>query len=200
MPMKNPYDVLGISASASIEEVKVAYKKLAARYQTEVSSPQDFEKKMNEIDSAYDTIILTRSENDFTRNNASKKDFSSDLNRVREKIKEKRIDDAEMQLDNIPTSQRTAEWYYLKGVINNNRGWFEEAKKNYTIACQMEPSNAEYQNAFNSISSSSEGAYRASRRKEYAEKSGTSFCNLCNALICADCCCDCLCGNSRGCC
>lgn len=194
--MRNPYDVLGISSSASIDEVKSAYKKLAAQYHSDSLSSPETEKRINEINQAYDTIILTRFESNNSHQNTSESRFSPDLNGVREKIKNKKYDEAEMQLDSISPSQRTAEWYFLKGVICNNRGWFEEAKKNYTIACQMEPSNSEYQNAFNSISESSNGGYRASKRQGYTGSNSSSFCNLCNTLICADCCCDCFCDNS----
>ena len=197
--MRNPYDVLGISSSASIEEVKSAYKKLAAQYHSDDFQSPEVKKFMNEIDQAYDAIILTRFESSNNYNNTSKSGCPSDLNGIRAKIKNKKFDDAEMQLDSITSSKRTAEWYFLKGVICNNRGWFEEAKKNYTIACQMEPSNNEYQNAFNSISSSSNGGYRASKRQEYTGRNSSSFCNLCNALICADCCCDCFCDDSLCC-
>lgn len=201
--MKNPYDILGISSSASIDEIKSAYKKLSAQIHTNFS-PQEAESKMIEINEAYDLIVLSRFENDSvnTDKSTTNNNISSDFNLIKEKINNKKFDDAEIQLDNISSSKRTAEWYYLKGVINHNRGWFEEAKENFTIACQMDPANAEYQNAFNAISasSSSNGGFRSSKRQSHSETSGTSCCTLCNALICADCCCDCFCDDFIRCC
>ncbi len=201
--MRNPYEVLGISSSASIDEVKSAYKKLAMQYHSDPYSSSETEKMMEEINQAYDTIILSRCGNGGAgSNNTSDNNFSPNLSEVREKIKNKKIDDAEIQLDGISPSFRTAEWYFLKGVVNHKRGWFEDAKKNFTIACQMDPSNTEYRDAFNSISASSSanGGYRSSKRHEQTGGCGSSLCTICNTLICADCCCDCLCGNSRGCC
>ncbi|MEG2081148.1 MAG: molecular chaperone DnaJ, partial [Oscillospiraceae bacterium] len=129
----------------------------------------------------------------------SNADYTSDQSQypdVRAKINANRIDDAETILDGIPKDVRNAEWYYLKGQIQQKRGWFDEAYKNYSSACQMDPSNIEYTNAFNSLNNNSNGGYKTSGKTG----GGCSSCDLCSGLLCADCCCECFGGDIIPCC
>ncbi len=198
--MKNPYDILGIPSSASIEQVKDAYRKLSARYQSDEFSPEVSSRKMDEINEAYDSIIFSR---ETANNNTSYSENTqnSDLSDVREKINNGRIDDAEIRLDGISPNQRNAEWYYLKGMVNYKRGWLEEARKNFTVACQLDPSNTEYKNAFSSVNGNyTSGGYRTDRRTSESDKSSCGICDICSALLCADCCCECVGGDLIPCC
>ena len=220
--MKNPYEILGIPSNATIEQVKQAYKELAAKYHPDNFSggpmASQAAKKMDEINDAYDNIIMTRgggqNSQDSSYQNSENNSYSenqnsyqSDFYDIRVKINNGRIDDAEMRLDGISPNNRNAEWYYLKGSINNRRGWFDEAKKNFTIACQMDPSNSEYKAAFNALGNSghSNGGYRTQQR-ETRQRGNDCFggdksaCDICSSLICADCCCECMGGDLIPCC
>ncbi len=208
--MKNPYDVLGIPSSATIQQVKEAYKNLARKYQADeyASGPlaEQAARKMDEINEAYDNIIISMNggENTYHQSHEEKtsnNQYFSDYQDIRIKIQQGRIDDAEIRLDGISPTQRNAEWYFLKGSVNNRRGWFEEARKNFTIACQMDPANSEYRAALNSLNaSSSTGGYRARQRASKFDRSTNSVCNICSGLICADCCCECMGGDLIPCC
>ena len=59
--MNNPYEVLGVSETATDEEVKAAYRNLAKKYHPDnyTDSPlaDVAEQKMKEINEAYDMII-----------------------------------------------------------------------------------------------------------------------------------------------
>ncbi len=207
--MNNPYEVLGISSSASIEQVKEAYRKLAAKYSSDeyASGPlsSHASRKMDEINEAYDNIILsregTRADYGSSANSSSNSSqYSSDFSDIRAKINAGRIDDAEIRLDGISPTQRNAEWYFLKGTVNHRRGWFEEAKKNFTIACQMDPSNNEYRSAFNSVGNNTSGGYRTRQRTSQTNNRNDGICDICSALLCADCCCECFGGDLIPCC
>ncbi len=54
--MSDPYQVLGVSQDASDEEVTKAYRKLAKRYHPDINPGPDAEKKMQEVNAAYQQI------------------------------------------------------------------------------------------------------------------------------------------------
>ena len=62
--MSDPYKVLGVSRSATDEEIKDAYRKLAKKYHpdqyTESPLKELADEKMKEINEAYDTITAQR--------------------------------------------------------------------------------------------------------------------------------------------
>ena len=94
---------------------------------------------------------------------------SSPLYEIRRRIQLGDLDGAEAGLNAV--SARTAEWYYLRGVIAQRRGWMDEAAQNFRIAVNMEPQNLEYRNALSSVGS---GAYTY-RQTQYSDGSGRAL-------------------------
>ncbi|MBQ6557767.1 MAG: DnaJ domain-containing protein [Clostridia bacterium] len=208
---KNPYDVLGVSDNASDEQIKEAYRALARKYSSDNYSGGNLEgvaaSKMKEIDEAYDTIIMLRSERSSGRGRSYSSSASYSNTRyagtgeyddIREKIRKGSLDDAEMLLDGVEESGRSAEWYFLKGSIQNRRGWLDEASANYARACKMDPDNAEYRAAYNNLGKGASGGYRNVARDRHS--GGCSACDVCSSLLCADCCCECMGGDLIRCC
>ncbi len=197
--MKNPYEVLGVTSSASMDEIKRAYRDKARRYSEDQA-------KMNELNDAYDFIInnLSGSRTDnsyadtgFGANAAGGQ--TSEFGDIRAKLNGGRIDDAETLLDGIPYQRRNAEWYYLKGTIQHRRGWLESALESFRKAREMEPGNSEYEAAFNQLERESKGNFR--KNKQNDDNDGCcSPCNICSSLMCADCCCECMGGDLIRCC
>ena len=62
MQMNDPYNVLGVSSTATEEEISKAYKKLARQYHPDLNpGNKAAEAKMKEINTAYETIKDIRS-------------------------------------------------------------------------------------------------------------------------------------------
>ena len=187
--MRNPYEVLGIPQGASPEQVNAAYRELMRRYQESGNTYA-----MNELNEAYDAIVMGGADN--SRSYGSTPDYSD----IRAKISSGRLDDAQTLLDGMPDGMRDAQWYYLKGTVQQKRGWLEEAAKNFATASNLDPSNNTYKMAYNKVANARSGGYRTERRGEGTEKNGCSGCDMCTGLLCADCCCECFGGDLIPCC
>lgn len=195
--MTDPYKVLGVSPSASDEEIKKAYRQLAQKYHPDHYQNDPLadlaEEKMKEITEAFDQIMNERRGGQASAGPDSRRSGFSDIRRL---INQNRISEAEELLNGVSESARDAEWHFLKGSVFYTRGWLEEAYRYISQATQMDPSNQEYKMALQNMS----------RQRRYGTANGTrpaegmmcSPCNLCTSLVCADCICQCFGG--RGCC
>ena len=56
MKFKDYYEILGVARTATIEEIKKAYRKLAHQYHPDVSKDPAGEEKFKEIGEAYATL------------------------------------------------------------------------------------------------------------------------------------------------
>ncbi len=56
MAEKNYYDILGVDKKASEDEIKKAYRKLVRKHHPDISKDPDADKKMGEINNAYETL------------------------------------------------------------------------------------------------------------------------------------------------
>ena len=206
--MIDPYELLGVTLNSSDEEIKNAYREKARRIQeTDYSgSPVSdiAEKKMKELDDAYDAIMAQRRQGG---NYSSKSSYGTYTNssytpptyaEIREKIRRNDLNGAQMMLDNIPPESRIAEWFYLQGMIQQKKGWANAAYENYERAYNTDPSNPEYSRAFQSMNNQRSGGYRTATGRSVDSDCG--FCNICQGLICADCCCECMGGDLISCC
>lgn len=196
--MKDPYEVLGVSRSASDAEIKSAYRNLAKKYHPDHFAGDEnarelAEEKMKELNEAYDTIMNQR-----RSGNASSAGSPSGFQEIRDLITANRLEEALSRLDNISIDQRNAEWYFLTGSVQYKRGWFENAYTNFATACRMDPANPEYREALNRIQYS-RGGYNPYRTGGNSG-SGCSTCDLCAGMVCCDTCCECMGGDLIGCC
>ncbi len=197
--MNNPYEVLGVSETATDEEIKSAYRKLAKKYHPDnyTDSPlaDVAEQKMKEINEAYDAINEMRQKGKGTGSSGSYSSYSnassSQFYNVRIYIQRNMIDQAEQVLDSTPMGNRTAEWYYLKGMCAYRRGWSEQAFNNFTTACNMDPNNQEYRAALNNMQNQRAYNYGGYNQTNVGNQSTCTCCDVCTAMMCADCFCDC---------
>lgn len=203
--MNNPYEVLGIREGASEDEIKKAYRELVKKYHPDQYTDNPLsklaEEKLREINEAYDYLMKNANFRRDTspgggRNWESKND-NEFFGQVRSHINTGNVKLAEDMLDN--TGNRTAAWYYLKGLIFMRRGWYDEAYSHIQRAVNMEPSNYEYKSALDRMHSAG-NAYRANPYNRNYTNQNIDMCSMCQFLWCADCCCECSGGDLIPCC
>ena len=211
--MRDPYEVLGVSPSASDDEVKRAYRDLARKYHPDNYQDNPLadlaQEKMKEINEAYDAVTRERAGGGQRQSYSQQSSYSSrrpnsyqtgygsgnpTYAQVRQAINQGNIVVAENLLASIAV--RDAEWYFLSGSVAYRKGWLDEAQRNYQIACSMAPNNPEYSQALSMLQRGA-NPYRQSYRGGNEQCDG---CDVCSTLLAADCCCECMGGDLIPCC
>ena len=192
--MKTPYEILGVSPTATDDEIKSAYRALAKKYHPDTNGGSEYAgEKMREINAAYDKIQDMRSGKssggNYSGGNASYGDtnaYERMKSTARDYLNAGNVLGALSLLQNIPEGYRDAEWHYIMGHVylrlNNNA----RASREFGMAHSMDPANEEYKAAYDSTSSRSQGY------TEYTGGNGTSFiplgCSCCDPCSCLCCC------------
>lgn len=201
--MNDPYEILGVSKKATDEEIKTAYRNLAKKYHPDNYNDNPLsdlaEEKMEEINAAYDKIMSERKRK--AHNKGTDYSANSNFPKIRSLINQNMLDAAQSELDSIPVEQRNAEWYFLNGSVLYKRGWYDNAYTCFSTAVRMDPQNMEYREAFNRINNKRSGFNNAGNPyRSSSNMGGCSGCDVCQGLICADCCCECMGGDLIRCC
>lgn len=204
--MNDPYSVLGVSPSASDDEVKRAYRDLARKYHPDNYHDNPLadlaSEKMKEINEAYDAITKGREQGSSHTGGSAyqsqgyQRSYSGNASyaQIRMLINTNNLDQAMAMLNSIPNHD--AEWNYLMGSIYWRRGWMDEAGRYFRTAASMEPGNIEYRNAVQYMNQGGQ-AYRPAGA---GSMSNVDICTVCQTLYCADCCCEMMGGDLIRCC
>lgn len=207
--MKDPYEVLGVPRTATDDEIKAAYRRLAKKYHPDKYADSPLasvaEEKMKEINEAYDAVNDQRKgktagssggySGSYGGYGSAGRNYraSTEYLNVRQLIQQNRIGEAEQILDAVDLNSRSAEWYFLRGMCYYRKGWTQQASSHFQTACNMDPNNQEYRSAVYNMNR--QGNYGYGGYNTGTGGSGCSVCDVCTAIWCADCCCDC----ARGC-
>ena len=196
--MRDPYQVLGVPSTATDEEVKKAYRNLAKKYHPDNYHDDPLadlaQEKMKEINEAYEEINRIRSGGGAASSNRSyggsayqsayQRQTSSAnplFQQVRQRINQGDVDGAELLLREAPS--QSAEWHFLSGSIAYRRGWLDEARQQFQIACNQDPGNPEYNQAYQMMQRGGQ-AYRTNNGGV-----GMDSMDCCTSLMCLNCLC-----------
>ena len=210
MMNKNPYDVLGVSQSATDDEIKKAYRELSRKYHPDanVDNPlKDLaEEKFKEVQEAYDLIMKERENGGGYHygygNNYGSGSYgsgsSSNVERqaVYNYINNRRYQEALNLLGRM--TNHDAEWYYLSAAANAGIGNNIIAQQHASTAVNMEPNNLQYRQLMNQLNY----AGRQYQSNPYGGGYNSSSCgtgNFCCDLWLADTLCECMGGDLCSC-
>lgn len=157
--MTDPYQVLGITRSASDEEIKKAYRALSRKYHPDanVNNPnrEQAEEKFKEVQQAYDLIMKEKQSGasgtyGYGNGTTYRHEYSSDsgesskMQAAANYIRNHYYKEAVHVLNDIPFSERTGRWYYYSAIANNGIGNNATAIEHIQRAVDLEPSNIQY--------------------------------------------------------
>ena len=207
----DPYKVLGVSPSATDDEIKTAYRNLVKKYHPDryATAPKEVQdrvsEKVKQINAAYDEIKRLRSGGGpsssygyggssyggssyggYGRGQGSGGYASSEqFQDIREMIARGLILQAASALERI--QNRTAEWYYLYGLVSMRQGMYSRAQQAFQTAANMEPGNMEYRQAAEQM----RGVYQQTHERTMGGNNDL-LCNICQCLACMS-----FCGGGR---
>ena len=198
----NPYEVLGISENASEEEIKRAYKELVKKYHPDKYQNNPLadlaEEKLQEVNEAYDMLMKKGNSSGYNYGYGGGSNYSGgsgssnpDYMQVRRYIDANNLREAERILNG--TKDRSAEWFFLAGMVSYKKGWYDDARGKLQTAAEMDPGNMEYSQAYGRIINMGGQFQNQAYGRGYNQQGNDDLC--CQALqcyICMDCCCDCI--------
>lgn len=207
----NPYEVLGISRNANIEEIKRAYRELSRKYHPDSYSGNPLsslaEEKFKQVQEAYDAIMREKNNgysytNSYNNTNPYNNTgyYGGDTGEVAEVynlLNRRSYSQALRILEGM--RDRNARWYYFSAIAQVGLGNTMRGIEFARTAVAMEPSNMEYQNLVNQLNFQS-NRYTSVRNNYRGGRSTLDDATnmLCN-LWCADTLCECMGGDLCSC-
>lgn len=214
--MTDPYQVLGVSPSASDDEIKRAYRELSRKYHPDTNANNPLadlaEEKFKQVQDAYQQIMADRERNGqrsygyggYAQNSSSQSSsggyyaWQEDSKMVAavNYINSRHYNEALRVLSEV--TNRTGHWHYFNAMAHAGMGNNIEALNYARQAVNMEPNNSEFNELLNRLSYG--GRRYQSNGAGYGY--GGSSCgtgNFCCDLWLADSLCECMGGDLCSC-
>ena len=212
--IQDPYTVLGVSRSASNDEIKKAYRELSRKFHPDSYANNPLselaEEKFKEVQDAYKQIMSEREggsngsyqSNGYDSSNYNTGNYNSGysndddvrMNAALNYINARHFREALNVLSGI--HNRNGRWYYLSAIANSGIGNNYEAMNHAQTACNMEPGNPEYSRLLNQLQWSGQ-RYQAAG---YGQRNNTNDAmDCCCNLWIADTLCECMGGDLCAC-
>ena len=196
--MNDPYRVLGVTQSATDDEIKAAYRKLAKQYHPDVNNgSQAAEARMKELNEAYTFIMQQRraqgagSAGNGYSYHSGYSDATARFQAVRRYLEARHFQEAWHLLSEIP--ERTADWYYLSACANLMAGYRVEALNHANTAVRMAPTNPEYRQLLAHLQGSRD-FYQSHAEQSGFGDAGSICSNPLSSCCAINLLCNCLCG------
>ena len=199
----DPYQILGVSPSASDDEVKQAYRTLSKKYHPDANinseHQAEYTEKFKQVQNAYKTIMDSRKKV-FTQQNFGGQGQSQStyqyngneqaaFNDAAAYINAGRFQDALNVLEQIRT--RNSIWFYYSALAMNGIGNNVTALEYAQTAAQMEPGNIQYIFLVQQLQAGS-GQYRSTQQSYGSPYSAINCCYSFMMLqLFMSCCCRC---------
>ena len=203
--MKEYYKLLGVSETATDEEIEARYYELREKYNEDRwldgEEGNEAARMLTKLDVAYAEIKESRKEQSKNTQGASSFEEIAAL------LKENKVSEAQALLDDF--NERSAEWHYLQAVVFYKKNWTSDSKKQLEIAIQMDPDNQKYRSAYGKMNAKNNYEQQEYQRRQQEaqnpysrhpdDQMGGSACSncvsCCYTYLCVDClfslCCGC---------
>ena len=198
----NPYEVLGVSRNADIEEIKKAYRELSRKYHPDsyVGNPLSSlaEEKFKQVQEAYDAIMRERNGGyGYSNGGSNNYNNNEEMAAVYDLLNRRSYSQALRILESMPN--RNARWYYFSAIAQVGLGNTMRGMDYASTAASMEPGNADYQNLVNQLNFQS-NRYTGVRNTYRGGRSGIDDAtDMCCKLWLADTLCECMGGDLCSC-
>jgi tetratricopeptide (TPR) repeat protein len=160
--MKEYYELLGLTESATDEEIVAKYEELKAKYKEDRwldgEAGNEAAKLLTKLEVAYKEIMVARKEQ------SKSTDGKDAFEEIGELLKGDKLAEAQARLDDF--NQRNAEWHYLQAVVYYKKNWTNDSKKQLEIAMEMDPDNQKYRSAYGKLNNKNEYEQQKAHEQE----------------------------------